>query len=200
MVEHYSRRYRGKHYDYTMKQEREGYWYTVKNFMFTLASDVFKFEREAKLHWKDMSPMQKSNIRRAQRELEMFATLLIAGFAMGEPNDWKRNMWMRMLLYQTKRAELEVRASIPVGTVLEMQTMINKPFAATNAWKSLLYPVFGLGDIGTTIKSGRHAGENKYLRNVAKYTIPFWSQFEELYYMDIDDSVYGIFDNEFMQR
>ena len=200
MVEHYSRRYRGKHYDYTMKQEREGYWYTVKNFMFTLASDIFKFEREAKLHWKDMSPMQKSNIRRAQRELEMFATLLIAGFAMGEPNDWKRNMWMRMLLYQTKRAELEVRASIPVGTVLEMQTMINKPFAATNAWKSLLYPVFGLGDIGITIKSGRHAGENKYLRNVAKYTIPFWSQFEELYYMDIDDSVYGIFDNEFMQR
>jgi hypothetical protein len=53
----------------------------------------------------------------------------------------------------------------------------------------------GIEDMGETIKSGPHKGENRYLRNVKKYILPFYKDLEQMQRMDEDDSIFQIFKN-----
>lgn len=200
MVEHYSRRYRGTHFDATLGEFREGYYKTTWEFMLGLAGDIFNFERESMIHWKDMNTMQKSNVRRALSELLVLSSLLTLSFALGDPDRHKREFWYRMWIYQTKRAIVDVNGSTPWGIPSEMGTLINSPIAATNVVNSLLYPVMGLDDIDDTIKKGKHKGENKYWRNIKKYTVPFYGQIEQIQNFDEDNAVFQIFEKSNMQK
>ena len=107
---------------------------------------------------------------------------------------------MRMWIYQTKRAITDVRGSTPVGIPLEMNILINSPIAASNVVNSFLYPFIGINDINEKIKSGKHKGENKYWRNVAKYTVPFYGQIEQLNEMDTDNGVFQVFEKNNLQK
>ena len=200
MVEHYSRRFRGSHYDATLGEYREGFYNTTSKFAYALVGDIFKFERESMLHWKDMNNMQKSNVKRAMSELAVLASLLTLSFALGEPDDHKKEFWMRMWIYQTKRAITDVNGSTPWGVPMEMNTLINSPIAASNVINSFLYPFAGIGDIDETIKSGKHKGENRYFRNIKKYLIPFYGQIEQLKEMDTDNGVFQVFDKNNLQK
>ena len=44
------------------------------------------------------------------------------------------------------------------------------------------------------IQSGKHKGENKYIRNVIKYDLPFYKDWERLQTMDKDDALFKVFD------
>lgn len=199
MVEHYSRRFRSSHFDASLKGEREGFYRTVGKFMYAWAGDIFNFEREAMLHWKDMNNMQKANVRRALSEQLVLGMLLGLSFALGEPEDHKKEFWTRMWIYQVKRAIVDVNGSTPWGIPTEMNTLINSPIAATNTVNALMYPFTGLGDIDDTIKSGKHKGENRYLRNLEKYWLPFYRQIEQLKDMDEDEGVFSVFDKNNMR-
>ena len=200
MVEHYSRRYRGSHYDATLGEYREGFYNTASRFAYALAGDIFRFQRESMLHWNEMNTMQKANVRRALSELTVLSSLLTLSFALGEPDDHKKEFWMRMWIYQTKRAITDVKGSTPLGIPLEMNTLINSPVAASNVVNSFLYPFVGINDINEKIKSGKHKGENRYWRNVAKYTVPFYGQIEQLNEMDTDSGVFQVFEKNNLQR
>ena len=200
MVEHYSRRYRGSHWDATLEEYREGFYYTTSKFMYALVGDIFRFQRESMLHWKDMNSMQKANVRRAMSELAVLASLLMLEFALGEPDEHKKDLWMRMWIYQTKRAIIDVNGSTPWGIPQEGMTLLNSPMAATNVINAFLYPFTGWKDIGEEIQTGKHAGEDKYLRNIKKYLIPFYGQIEQLGDMDEDDSVFKVFEKNNLQR
>lgn len=195
MVEHYSKRYRGVHWESSLKQFREGYYNTAGKFMMGLASDIFNFESEIALHWNEMEPWQKANCKRALSELLILSSLLTLSFALGEPEDHKKEFWYRMWIYQTKRAIMEVRGSTPIGIPMEITKMINSPIAATNTVNSLLYPFVGLPDINEKIKSGRYEGWNKYGRNLLKYSVPFYNQIDQLQNMDEDPAVFAVFNN-----
>lgn len=195
MVEHYSRRYRGRHWDASLKEWREGYYNTVGKFMLSLASDIFNFESEAALHWNEMDAGQKANVRRALSETVVLASLLCLSCGLGEPEDHKKEFWYRMWIYQTKRAIMDVRGSTPYGLPMEMTKMINSPMAATNTVNALMYPFVGLTDIDKTIKSGRYRGWNKYERNMLKYWMPFYNQIDQLQHMGEDESVFAVFEN-----
>lgn len=200
MVEHYSRRFRASHFDATLGEYREGFWNTTSKMIYGTIGDVLGFEREAMLHWKNMNTMQKANVRRAMTEFAVLCSLLTLSFALGEPDEHKKEFWMRMWIYQTKRAITDINGSTPWGIPMEMNTLINNPIAASNVVNSLLYPIMGLGDITETISRGKHKDENKYLRNIKKYSLPFYGQIEQLREMDEDNGVFKVFDKSNLQK
>lgn len=200
MVEHYSRRYRGSHYDATLGEYREGFYNTASRFVYAWAGDIFRFQRESMLHWNEMNSMQKANCWRALSELTVLSCLLTLSFALGEPDEHKKEWLMRMFIYQTKRAITDVRGSTPLGIPLEMNTLINSPVAASNVVNSFLYPFVGINDINEKIKSGKHKGENRYFRNIEKYLVPFYGQIEQLNEMDTDNGVFQVFEKNNLQR
>lgn len=50
------------------------------------------------------------------------------------------------------------------------------------------------GDWLKEIQSGRHKGENKYWRNIVKYDLPFYKDWENLVTLDENDSLFKVFD------
>ena len=200
MVEHYSRRFRSSHYDATLGEYREGFYNTTSKFAYAMIGDIFNFQRESMLHWNEMNSMQKANCRRALSELIVLSSLLTLSFALGEPDEHKKEFWMRMWIYQTKRAITDINGSTPWGIPMEMNTLINSPIAASNVVNSFIYPFAGIGDINETIKSGKHKGENKYFRNIKKYLIPFYGQIEQLGEMDTDNGVFQVFEKNNLQK
>lgn len=200
MVEHYSRRFRGSHYDATLGENREGFYNTTSKFAYAMVGDIFNFQRESMLHWNEMNSMQKANVRRALSELTVLSSLLTLSFALGEPDEHKKEFWMRMFIYQTKRAITDINGSTPWGIPMEMNTLINSPIAASNVVNAFLYPFVGIGDINETIKSGKHKGENRYFRNIEKYLIPFYGQIEQLNEMDTDNGVFQVFEKNNLQK
>lgn len=199
MVEHYSRRYRGKHWDASLKEWREGYYNTVGQLFTSWGRALFHFESEYATRWSEMTDSQKANVRRAMAEQIVLFSLLGLSFALGEPEDHKKEFWHRMWIYQTKRAIMDVRGSTPYGVPMEMTKMINSPMAATNTVNALMYPFVGLPDIDKTIKSGRYKGWNKYGRNMLKYWVPFYNQIDQLQHMGEDESVFAVFDHDNMK-
>lgn len=199
MVEHYSRRYRGKYWDASLKEWREGYYNTVGQLFTSWGRALFHFESEYATRWSEMTDSQKANVRRAISEQVVLGCLLGLSFALGEPEDHKKEFWTRMWIYQTKRAIMDVRGSTPYGVPMEMTKMINSPMAATNTINALMYPVVGLPDIDKQIKSGRYRGWNKYGRNMLKYWAPFYNHIDQLQHMDEDESVFTVFDQNNMK-
>lgn len=194
MVEHYSRRYRGMHWDASLKEYREGYYNTVGRLFTSWARAMFKFESEYATRWSEMNTMQRANCRRAFAEHVVLFSLLGLSFGLGEPEDHKKEYWYRMWIYQTKRAIMEVNASVPLGIPQEVTKMINSPIAATNTVNALLYPFMGLPHITETLQSGRYKGWNKYGRNMLKYWAPFYNQVDQLIHLDEDDAPFGVFE------
>jgi hypothetical protein len=195
MVEHYSRRYRGSHKDMTLGQDVEGYYWTATKFALELMKAAFHFDCEVATQWKDMTKHQKANCRRAAMEWGLWAMLWGLSFAIGEPEDHKKEWWTRMWIYQIKRAILDTKGSTPVGLPAELFTMLNSPIPVAQTIKFSLYPLFGLADIGETVKSGQYKGWNKYVRGIIKYTIPWYAQLNQLWNMDEDDSSFIIFND-----
>lgn len=196
MVEHYSRRYRGSHWDASLGEEREGFYYTTYQFAKALWKDHQNFNFQIRQHWNEMTTQQKANFRRATAELSILGLLHLLAFGLGEPDEHKKDFWMRMWIYQVKRAIVDVNGSQPLGIPVEMNTLLNSPIAATNTLKSFLYPFVGIGDINKTVQRGDYKGWNKYARNILKYEVPFYHQIDQLMKMDEDDSLFAVFEND----
>lgn len=213
MVEHYSRRFRGLHFDATLGEMREGYytslWKALLNedtketwkkgnhaeAVWDFMTDLMTFTFRSSSQWHNLNDMQKYNIKRARAEFIMFIALSCLSFALGEPDEHKKEFWRRFFIYQTKRALMDTEVSMPnpqmFGNAL---TVINSPMASVNTVNSLLYAIYGLynGDLNKVIKSGDHAGENRYLRNMIKYNMPFYKDYEQMKNFDTDESIFKV--------
>lgn len=200
MVEVYSKRFRKEYWDANTGKLRESSYYTLLRLIRGGIENVSKFRFETAIHKDDLTDVQKANLRRVIAEQLVITSLLLLQFALGEPEDHKKEFWYRMWIYQTKRSLQEVGSATPIGTVVSLPSMINSPIPATNTLSGWLYPFVGLGDIDKTIKSGPYKGENKYIINTARNTLPFWKQMDQLYRMDEDESIYSVFDTSNMLR
>lgn len=215
MVEHYSRRFRGKHFDASLGEMREGYWTSMYKLLendksrdariqgdrlksaLTVVKDLVTFNAQIRTNWHNFDTMQKSNVKRAITEFSMLIALFGASFALGEPDEHKKEFWRRWWIYQTKRMIMETEASMPgVKMLPSFINIMNSPFSSVSTMSSLLYLIFGItnGDITETIQSGDHKGENRYIRNVQKYTLPFYKDIEQMQKMDTDDAIFKVFD------
>lgn len=216
MPEHYSRRWRASHYDYTLGETREGYWTSLykgavnENIrdtwkdghkieaMKTFLKDLATFEFRAATNWDNLNDMQKYNIKRVRTEMAMYVCLIGLSFALGAPEDHKNEFWRRWWIYQTKRLILDTEAAMPhPRNISNLQTMLQSPMASVPTMTALLYVFYGLfnGDLSDDIKSGDHKGENRYWRNIKKYDLPFFKDIEQMQKMDTDDAIFKVFED-----
>lgn len=215
MVEHYSRRFRGMHFDASLGMNREGYWVSVYKLLesdkseearmqgqriealWYFMKDLVTMNWRMRSNWSNFTEMQRYNCKRAMSEFTMWIALLGLSFALGEPDEHKKEFWRRWWIYQTRRMIMDTEASMPIPQLLpQFITIMNSPFGGLDTMTSFLYLFFGItnGDIFDTIKSGDHKGENRYFRNVKKYFLPFTKDIEQLQKMDTDDTLFKVFD------
>lgn len=216
MVEHYSRRFRARHFDASLGMDKEGYWVSLWKGLANddtkdtwnrkqhakaigmFMKDFYTFMLRSEAQWHNLDEMQKYNVKRVRSEMLMFACLLGLSFSLGAPEDHKKEAWRRFWIYQTKRALLDTEASMPVPQAASsILTTINSPMASLNTINGFLYAFYGLtnGDVFTEIKSGDYKGENKYKRNMFKYVFPFFKDWEQMQKMSEDDAIFKVFEN-----
>lgn len=224
MVEHYSRRFRGRHFDAALAgltyedgssmAVREGYWWTVIKSIFKegeggeawqekqyakaialFLRDIALFTIRAQSQWSNLDTMQKYNVKRAHSELMMYLALLGLSCALGEPDEHKKEFWRRWWIYQTKRMILDTESAMPHPHAPEsIWTILQSPIPSISIVNSFFYVFMGIDDITEEIKSGPHKGENKYWRNVKKNVLPFYKDWEQMQNMDTSDAVFMPFD------
>ena len=231
-IEHYSRRFRKRHFDASLGMDREGYWTSYFHYLFNedtrdqwnesiggkakvigttigesvsmvlpwFMRDYMTFMLRAQSQWHNLDEMQRYNVKRVHQEMMMYIALLGLSFALGEPDKHKKEFWRRWWIYQTKRMILESEASMPHPKAFSnIMTIINSPMAGVNTLNSLMYTFFYgpfNGDFigpNNTIKSGDHKGENRYWRNVKKYALPGYKDWEQLQKMDEDEAIFQVF-------
>lgn len=128
MVEHYSRRYRGRYHNDALDEDREGYWYSmwkifkskdldeaqgIKENTVLFFKDLFTFVFRASTQWRNLDDMQRYNVRRALSEISTLIALSGLSFVLGEPDDHKRDFWRRWWIYQNERLILDTESSMP---------------------------------------------------------------------------------------
>ena len=216
MVAHYSRRFRGRHMDDALGEYREGYYTSMwKYFMNDSTKDAWKYGHKGEsillflkdlvafavrssAQWSNLDEMQRYNLKRARAEICMLIALSGLEFALGDPDKHKGDFWRRWWIYQTKRMITETSASTPSLKMIKSGvTVFQSPMAGINTIDSWLYTIYGLynGDVSEEIQSGPHKGENRYLRNMSKYVLPFFKDWERLQTLDKDDSIYKVFED-----
>lgn len=221
MVEHYSRRFRKRHWDGILQAFREGYWTSAFNMYkkqhklcetweekrqleaigramlvgAEFLKDLFWFSSRAKVEWNNMTEDQQYNVKRALTEMRWFVGLMLASVALGAPSDHKREFWRRFLQYEIQRVLLDEETSIPGPQMLgSFLKIAQSPIAATNTLQGWLYLITGLGDLGETLKSGPYKGWNKYLRNVGKFVLPFWKNIDQFKEFAENDALFKVFE------
>ena len=143
---------------------------------------------------KQIKNIQKYNVRRAHSEFVMWLALCGLAFALGEPDEHKKEFWRRWWIYQVKRLILDTEASMPHPAMAKnMITILQSPMAGVSVANSLLYTIYGIGDITEEIKSGPHKGENRYWRTIKKNTLPFFKDIEQMQQMDTSDAIFTPF-------
>lgn len=217
MVEHYSRRFRKRHFDDSLGMDREGYWTSFKEMLFNdntkdewnegsklsalgmFMKDLMYFTLRAQSQWSNLDEMQRYNVKRVHTEMMMYFALLGLSFALGEPDKHKKEFWRRWWIYQVKRMILDTEGSMPHPKFISSAlTILQSPMAGVNTVNSLMYTFYGLtnGDLvgdNSTIKSGDHKGENRYWRNMKKYNLPFFKDIEQMQKMSEDESIFQVF-------
>jgi len=221
MVEHYSRRFRQRHFDDSLGMDREGYWISywnkviateevkekwkdkqklsaTKDAIGLFMKDWYQFIFRAQAQWPNLSEMERYNIKRVHTEMSMFAALLGLSFVLGEPDRHKKEWWRRWWIYQTKRLILDTEASFPnLRAIQSATTILQSPMAGIDTFNSLLYTYYGLfnGDLLKEIQSGPHKGKNKYWRNIKKNVLPFFKDWEQMQRLDQDNGIFKIFED-----
>ena len=220
MVEHYSRRFRGRHFDDSLQQYREGYWTSYWNYlandevkdkwndkqrwdaskdvMVNFMKDWYCFILRSQAAWDGLDDMQKANIGRVHTEMMIFAALLGLSLALGEPDEHKKEFWHRWWIYQVKRMMLDAEASMPHPKAISSGlTILQSPMGGIDTMNSLLYVYYGLanGDILKEVKSGPNKGQNRYWRNIKMKVLPFFKDWEQMKRLDEDNSIFKIFDD-----
>jgi hypothetical protein len=215
MVEHYSRRFRKRHFDASLGMDREGYWISLWkglanddtkdawhndqkwNAIGMFMKDLYTFMLRSESQWHNLDEMQRHNIHRVRTEMLMYVAMLGLSFALGEPDEHKKDVWRRWWIYQTKRAILDTEASMPhPKAITNLISIFQSPMASINFMSSLFYVFYGLfnGDLFEEIQSGDHKGENRYLRNVLKYDLPFFKDWEQMQRLGEDDTIFRVFE------
>ena len=155
-----------------------------------------EYETKANAYWESLSETQKADVKQVLGESFMLLALAGLSAVLGDPDDHKGEFYYRLWMYVVKRCLFDEKAATVPGAIIEAKTIINNPIASAQTVAGLLYPILGISDITETIKSGRYKGWNKYERNIIKYTIPFYSQIDQLLNIGEESGVFRTFDNQ----
>ena len=194
MPAHYSRRFAGAHYDGDLERWREGYYRTVGRVMNNVARDIRKGQWEYMKVRNSLSEHEKANLRRANAEIAMFATLFALVRVGGRVKDRDRSWLNRMALYQIHRMYLEVGASMPGNPafIANIIQLMNSPMASINVFEKGR-KLLKLGNAFEEIQTGRYQGWSEWQRDVYQ-GVPALGQITKA--VDFDDSMFVMFEKD----
>lgn len=194
MVEHYSRRYRKRHWDYSAGKYVEGYYVTC----FNVAKEFIKGYRDITATYEMLKDTleddQKANLKKAGMEVLILLSLIGLSMCLGDEDDHDGEFFMRLWILNTKRMLQETKAAMPIGAITEFGRVIDSPFPAISTVSGLLYPITGIKDIDDIIQRGRYKGWNKYWRNILWYPIPFYKQVDQILNLAQENSMFAVYD------
>ena len=196
MVEFYRKRFGGKYFDGSTKQERIGYYRE----MYGIIKDMFTegFIEGIRKHNKENDPRAYYNARRFATEMFItFLALPLLSLALGDPEDHDDEWLYKMGIYLTRRALLDMRAGNPIGMIMgrTIQKIINTPIPSLATVEDTLYPITGIlnGDVFKEYEksgNGYKKGDSVYLTKLPRKFIPFYKQIEETIYFDEENEIF----------
>ena len=195
MPAHYSRRFRGLHYDATLGEYREGYYVSAFKFVKGCVEDLRHAKFQVGTRWHELSEMERYNLRRTIAEVSILAILTATIALLGDYKDKKGNHAYRHLMYQLKRLQMETLASSPVWPPEFLKSavkVLNSPAAALNTIDDIA-DLMKVTDAFVTIESGRNKGENKYVHTMEK-KLPFYSKIKTFTELGENNDAFKLFD------
>ena len=193
MPEHYYRRLAKPYYDARLDQYREGYYRTLGKFAWNAMKDIRKAQFHLATNWQRLTPHEVANMKRAIAEMATF--LVLSGLiALIGPAKDKEGLWAdRMIIYQLKRLNLEVGASIPIhpSALDNMWTMLQSPAAAIKSFDNM-GNLLQFWNVFNEVESGRYKGWNEYARDLIKAT-PWVGQVNKVIDITTEDYMFNIF-------
>ena len=194
MPGHYYRRFASEYYDASLDQYREGYYVTLFKFVGNLIVDITKAKFQLMSNWKNLTPHQKCNMKRAFAETSIFAVLALCIRMIGPIKRDDNGVWAkRMLAYQLNRMYLETGASIPLTPDFfqNIWTLLQSPAAAIKSCNNLLN-VFEFWNIFEEIESGRYKGWSVYHRDLLN-SIPIYGQVRKTLDLRTENYMFNIY-------
>ena len=153
-------------YNYDLGQETEGYYRTLGRFTYNLIKGMKNSEFHIIQDFKNLTPLEKSNIKRGFAELATYGALLLLIQALHFiPEDDKKRPWaVRLASYSALRLKTDMGVLLPSYTMMdEGLKFFESPFAAMTAMKrirntfNLIYP----SEWTTEIDRGMYKGYTK---------------------------------------
>ena len=153
-------------YNYDLGQETEGYYRTLGRFTYNLIKEMKNSEFHIIQDFKNLTPLEKSNIKRGFAELATYGALLLLIQALHFiPEDDKKRPWaVRLASYSALRLKTDMGVLLPSYTMMdEGLKFFESPFAAMTAMKrirntfNLIYP----SEWTTEIDRGMYKGYTK---------------------------------------
>lgn len=175
---------------------RRGFKTDALKVLFDYFKEWREYNTKASAYWNQLSETQRADVKQVAGEGFMLMALAGLSACMGDPDDHKGEFWYRLWLYVVKRCLFDEKAATIPGAIIEAKTIINNPIASAQTVAGILYPILGIMDAGETIESGRYKGWNKYARNIIKYTIPFYSQIDQLINIGTESGMFQTFEGQ----
>lgn len=139
-------KYGSLRYNYDLQTWEEGYWKTIGRFIMQLRDDLKAGQLDIMASWRQRSPEEKANWKKAMWEVGQFlmcavAFGLLSGVGDGDDDDDRLadSWWFQQLKYQLRRLETELGATMPIAQMpKEALTILKSPAAGINTIEDLL--------------------------------------------------------------
>jgi len=177
----------------------EGMYVSAFNFGVQLLKDLRRFENNAKLHWNNLSDMQKANVRRTMMEMTyLVASSILAGLAFGLADDDEDSRVLGAMLHMTDRVHTELSTYLPWGIFNEGKKLMASPIASMSLYESsfkLLSHVVTMKAFDheeAFFRGGMYYGERKATMWV-KQMIPILGQIERIKHINQSAQYYKLY-------
>lgn len=130
---------RGK-YNFDIQDYTEGYYQTAWRFATQMVKDIRQSEFDIISQWKDLTPLEKGNIKKGLAEIGTYVGLsLLLGLLEGMGGDDEDKPWaLRMAAYSALRLKSDIGALLPSPTMLdESLKLLNDPTVIIPTLKKL---------------------------------------------------------------
>lgn len=127
-----NKRFSNINFNYDTQSYEEGYYRSCFRFIKTLAKDIKQMQFDVALHWNELHPVEKANVKHAIIEtmtlLSIIMLNLLVDWGDDDDDDWAKNMTM----YQAIRLQSELSSLTPWGVMHESIRLLKSPLPAVS--------------------------------------------------------------------
>ena len=163
----YNTRFKAESLDPLTGEMNEGFYRTYFQFIYGLLQDAFRLKFNLMTRFHNLTDTQKANVRMAFTESSLALLLLFLTHRKFMAPDKDDPAVVNILKYNLYRLKMELGAAAPTSLDFldNIKTLVQSPIPATENLDRLI-SFIDITLIGSTVKSGRYEGWNKYLRNI----------------------------------